>query len=136
MYQVIEFYIQNLQLARDTGNPQGELAALNSLGRAYQALAEHDKAVECYEAALKIAHQLSDVRAERNTLKNLNDVLEPAQKSGQTFSQEPAPPNKKQKSKTMSAKTSRKKSPKRQVDKQPGKKLRSAGKKQTPADER
>lgn len=77
MHQVIEFYLQNLQLARDTGERRGEMSALASLGRAYDALEERDKAVELYELALRIARDLGDSRAERQTLKHLNETLHP-----------------------------------------------------------
>ena len=77
MHQVIEFYEQNLRLAQQTGDQRGEMAALNSLGRAYAALDERDKATQCFEQALQIARQISDVRGERQTLKNLNEVLKP-----------------------------------------------------------
>ena len=77
MHQVIEFYEQNLRLAQQTGDQRGEMAALNSLGRAYAALDERDKATRCFEQALQIARQISDVRGERQTLKNLDEVLRP-----------------------------------------------------------
>lgn len=75
MYQVIEFYEQNLRLARKTGDQHGEMGALGSLGRAYAALGEHDKAVECYKQVLELARQFGDARSERQTLKHLNEVL-------------------------------------------------------------
>ena len=77
MHQVIEFYEQNLRLSRQTGDQRGEMAALNSLGRAYAALDDRDKAIECFEQALQIARQISDLRGERQTLKNLHEVLKP-----------------------------------------------------------
>ncbi|MDQ3009338.1 MAG: tetratricopeptide repeat-containing protein, partial [Acidobacteriota bacterium] len=51
------------------------MAALNSLGRAYAALDDRDKAVECYEQVLRIARQISNLRGERQTLKNLDEIL-------------------------------------------------------------
>lgn len=77
MYQVIEFYKQNLQLARESGQRREEMSALASLARAYDALQERDKAVEFYELALGIARQLGDSRAERDTMKHLNETLNP-----------------------------------------------------------
>ena len=77
MHQVIEFYQQNLQLARETGQRRDEMSALASLGRAYEALEERDKAVEFYELALKIARDVGDGRAERQALKHLNEALNP-----------------------------------------------------------
>ncbi len=53
------------------------MSALASLARAYEALQERDKAVEFYELALGIARQLGDSRAERDTLKHLNETLNP-----------------------------------------------------------
>ena len=75
MHQVIEFYEQNLRLSRETADQRGEMAALNSLGRAYAALDDRDKAVECYEQVLRIARQIGDIRGERQTLKNLDEIL-------------------------------------------------------------
>ncbi len=72
MYQVIEFYQQNLRLARESGQRREEMSALASLARAHDALQEHDKAVEFYELALSIARELGDGRAERDALKHLN----------------------------------------------------------------
>lgn len=80
MHQVIEFYEQNLRLAQQTGDQRGESAALNSLGTAYDALGEREKAVACYEQALQIARQVGDARGERLMLKKLNDGQEPAGK--------------------------------------------------------
>lgn len=77
MHQVIEFYQQNLQLARETSQRRDEMSALASLGRAYEALEDRDKAVEFYELALKIARDVGDGRAERQTLKHLNEALNP-----------------------------------------------------------
>lgn len=71
MYQVIEFYQQNLRLARESGQRREEMSALASLGRAHDALQEHDKAVEFYELALSIARELGDSRTERDALKHL-----------------------------------------------------------------
>lgn len=74
MHQVIEFYEQNLQLARELGDRRGEMSALGSLGRAYDALNEHEKAIECYELALKLARELGDARSERQALRCLTDA--------------------------------------------------------------
>lgn len=77
MYQVIEFYLQNLQLARESGQRRDEMSALASLARAHDALKERDKAVEFYELALTIARELGDGRAERDAVKHLNEALNP-----------------------------------------------------------
>lgn len=74
MHHVIEFYEQNLKIARETGDIRGEMSALGSLGRAYDALSESDKAVECFELSLKIARQIGDARNERYMLKHLNET--------------------------------------------------------------
>lgn len=76
-HQVIEFYQQNLQLARETGNRRDEMSALASLGRAYEALEDRVKAIEFYEQALKIAAELGDGRAERQVIKHLHDARNP-----------------------------------------------------------
>lgn len=75
MHQVIEFYEQNLRLARETGDHRAELSALGSLGRAYDALEERDKAIACYEQALIVARSVGDARSERHMLKSLNETL-------------------------------------------------------------
>lgn len=101
-HQVIEFYQQNLQLARETGNRRDEMSALASLGRAYQALEEYAKAIEFYEQALNIAAELGDGRAERQTLKHLQDARNPqAAKTAKAAA----------KTKTAAGQTSAKKSP-------------------------
>lgn len=76
-HQVIEFYQQNLQLARETGNRRDEMSALASLGRAFEALEERVKAIEFYEQALNIAAELGDGRAERQAIKHLHDARNP-----------------------------------------------------------
>lgn len=101
-HQVIEFYQQNLQLARETGNRRDEMSALASLGRAFEALEEHAKAIEFYEQALNIAAELGDGRAERQTLKHLQDARNPqAAKTTKAAT----------KAKTVAARSSAKKSP-------------------------
>ncbi|MDX2041492.1 MAG: tetratricopeptide repeat protein [Acidobacteriota bacterium] len=110
MHQVIEFYQQNLQLARETGNRRDEMSALASLGRAHEALEERDKAIEFYELALKIAGDLGDGRAERQTLKHLNDARNP--KPAKSVSKTPASRKAAKKRSTTAAKKSRKASPK------------------------
>ncbi len=113
MHQVIEFYQQNLQLARETGNRRDEMSALASLGRAHEALEERDKAIEFYELALKIAGDLGDGRAERQTLKHLNDARNPKPaKSAKTVSKTSASRKAAKKRSTTAAKKSRKASPK------------------------
>lgn len=118
-HQVIEFYQQNLQLARETGRRRDEMSALASLGRAFDALEERDKAIECYELALKIARDLDDARAERQTLKHLNDVLNPqpvkAQKAAKSSSKTAKPRTAKKRSASSVIKV-RKKASKKQPD--------------------
>lgn len=128
MYQVIEFYRQNLQLARETGDRRGELAALGSLGRAHQALEEHDKALECYEDALKIARDLGDVRGERQTLKNINDVVTLSDDKSKKDSQINSTPKTPKRSNKAALKSIRKKSSRGQANKT----KRSSDKKQNP----
>lgn len=57
------------------------MSALASLGKAYDALEEREKAIEFYELALKIARDLDDVRAERQTLMHLNNARNPQAKA-------------------------------------------------------
>ncbi len=95
MHQVIEFYQQNLQLARETGQRRDEMSALASLGRAYDALEERAKAVEFYELALKIARDVGDGRAERQTLKHLNEALNPQVKKESQKASAKAKPSRK-----------------------------------------
>jgi tetratricopeptide (TPR) repeat protein len=75
MHQVIEFYEQNLQIAREMGDRRGEMTALGSLARAYDALNERDKAIGYFDLALKIAREIGDSRNERDMLKHLNAAL-------------------------------------------------------------
>ncbi|HMV83645.1 MAG TPA: tetratricopeptide repeat protein [Blastocatellia bacterium] len=72
MHQVIEFYEQNLRLARETNDRRGELSALGSLGRAYEALNEMDKARDYFDLCLQVAREIGDVRQERSLLKHLD----------------------------------------------------------------
>lgn len=117
-HQVIEFYQQNLQLARETGNRRDEMSALASLGRAYEALEERDKAIEFYELALKIAADLGDGRAERQTLKHLNEARNPeAAKTAKAGSKAGAAKKAARKRSGNSAKVRKKSSKKRPVGK-------------------
>lgn len=107
MHQVIEFYEQNLRLSRETGDARGELSALSSLARAYDALEERGKAVECYELALKIARQISDVRGERQLLKNLNEAQKPASTENTSGDQITPPRKPRRKTDSAAAKSTR-----------------------------
>lgn len=97
MHQAIEFYEQNLKLARETGDARGEMAALGSLARAYAALDERDKAIECYEQALMTARQTGDARGERQTLKSLNDLNQAPKPAGESEADKSSKPIKSQK---------------------------------------
>ncbi len=131
MYQVIEFYRQNLQLAREIGDRRGELAALSSLGRAYHALEEHDKALECYEDALKIARVLGDVRTERQTMKNINDVVTLSDEKVEKESQVTSIPKTPKRNNKAALKSVRNKSSQGQSNKT----TRSSAKKQNPGND-
>jgi len=110
MHQVIEFYEQNLRLARETADQRGEMSALNSLARAYDALDERGKAIEFYEQALQIARRIGDARGERHTLKHLNEVMKSVDEDGNS-DQQPKPPRKpRKKADASAAKSSRRKS--------------------------
>ena len=118
MHQVIEFYEQNLRLSRETGDQRGEMAALNSLGRAYAALEEYAKAVECYEQGLHIARQVGDQRGERQTLKNLDEILKPDSTSDND--RQISPPQKPgRQNNSVKKKSTRNKPSQQQVPKQP-----------------
>ena len=109
MHQVIEFYEQNLRLSQQTGDQRGEMAALNSLGRAYAALDERDKAVQCFEQALQIARQISDLRGERQTLKNLDEMLKPPDANKETGNQTSPPQKSRKAGSSAKAKSTRNK---------------------------
>lgn len=110
MYQVIEFYQQNLRLAREAGQRREEMSALASLARAHDALKEYDKAIEFYELSLLIARELGDGRAERDTLKHLNEAMNPEAKQRVS---------KKKPAKTKPAKRAKKSSRKRATKAEP-----------------
>jgi tetratricopeptide (TPR) repeat protein len=109
MHQVIEFYEQNLKIARETGDSRGEMSALGSLGRAYDALNERDKAVECFELSLKIARAIGDARTERSMLKHLSEPPDATEddatedKAGVQLKMRRSPRRKKDSSATQSA---------------------------------
>ena len=108
MYQVIEFYEQNLRLSRKTGDQQGEMSALRSLGRAYAALGSHDQAVECYNQAIDLARQIGDARGERQTLRYLNEILNSP--TSQNFEQVAPLRKSRKKANPATAKSARRKS--------------------------
>lgn len=128
MHQVIEFYEQNLRLSRETGDQRGEMAALNSLGRAYAALDEHAKAIECFEQGLQIARQVGDQRGERQTLKNLDEILKPTGQDDKTSGKTSPQPKKRQQNSSAKKKATRNKPSQKRIPKQPraGKRPRQA----------
>jgi tetratricopeptide (TPR) repeat protein len=121
MHQVIEFYEQNLQIARETGDSRGEMSALGSLGRAFAALNERDKAIECFELSLKIAREIGDARNERYMLKHLHEVSTAAEDKTQVQLKSPRKSRKKKDSSTTqsASKSSLRKKAKSQTKKTP-----------------
>jgi tetratricopeptide (TPR) repeat protein len=65
----IEYYEQQLVIAREIGDPHGN--ALNNLGLAHGALGDARKAIEYHEQALTVSHEIGDRRCEGNALGNL-----------------------------------------------------------------
>jgi tetratricopeptide (TPR) repeat protein len=119
MHQVIEFYEQNLRLSRETGDQRGEMAALNSLGRAYAALEENAKAIECFEQGLQIARQRGDQRGEQQTLKNLDEILRPGSANDKISGKTSPPQKKRQQNSPAKKKSTRNKPSQQQIPKQP-----------------
>jgi len=119
MHQAIEFYEQNLRLSREGGDRRGEVAALNSLGRAFAALEEREKAVECYEQALRLARQIGDARGERQTQKNLDEILKPAGAGDKENDRAGRPRRPRQRSKSAKTESGRSKTSQPQSPKEP-----------------
>ncbi|HWM91285.1 MAG TPA: tetratricopeptide repeat protein [Thermoanaerobaculia bacterium] len=65
------YYEQQLAVAHENGDRQGEGVALGNLASAYGQLAEYEKAIEYCEQRLAIAHESGDRRGESSALGNL-----------------------------------------------------------------
>jgi hypothetical protein len=64
-------YERALEVARQTGDRQGEGFVLAHLGTAYQSIGELQRAIAMYEQALEIAREIGDRRGEGNILAGL-----------------------------------------------------------------
>jgi tetratricopeptide (TPR) repeat protein len=69
--KAIEFYEQQLTIARAIGSRQNEVTALGSLANAYSALGQLEKAIRFYEQALTISREITDRRSEGAALGSL-----------------------------------------------------------------
>jgi tetratricopeptide (TPR) repeat protein len=72
----IEFYEQQLQIARETGDRRGEGATLSNLGNAYYSLGETHRAIEFYEQDLAISRETGNRRNEGDALWNMALALD------------------------------------------------------------
>ena len=68
------YYEQQLTIAREIGDRQGEGSALGNLGIAYARLGEVQKAIGYYEQRLVIAREIGDRRGEGAALGNLGNA--------------------------------------------------------------
>ncbi len=73
--KAIEYYEQQLTIAREIGDRRGEGNALGNLGNAYADLGDSRKAIEYYEQHLTIAREIGDRRGEGADLGNLGAGL-------------------------------------------------------------
>jgi tetratricopeptide (TPR) repeat protein len=74
--QAIALYEYDLALARQEQNREREVAALTTLGNAYQALRQYERAIAFHEQALAIHRELKDQTEEGRTLHHLGAVYE------------------------------------------------------------
>ncbi|MGB3517256.1 MAG: tetratricopeptide repeat protein, partial [Elainellaceae cyanobacterium] len=66
--KAIEYYEQNLAIAREIGDRRGEGNALGGLGNAYDGLSQYAKAIEYHEQRLAIAREVGDCSEEGRAL--------------------------------------------------------------------
>jgi tetratricopeptide (TPR) repeat protein len=69
--KAIEYYIQELEIYKETDDRRGEGNAIKNLGNSYIHLGEPKKAIECYKQATEIAKDIRDRRGECSGLGNL-----------------------------------------------------------------
>jgi tetratricopeptide (TPR) repeat protein len=72
--KAIEYYQQALEFTRDTGDRQGEGAALGNLGIAYDNLGQYERAIDFHQQRLTIAREIGNLRGEGNALGNLGNA--------------------------------------------------------------
>ncbi len=70
----IGFYLQGLDIARESKDLWSEGPFLGNLGLAHRNLGDNRKAIEFYEKRLSIAHEISDRKGEGNVLGNLGNA--------------------------------------------------------------
>jgi CHAT domain-containing protein len=68
--KALEFYQQSLIIAREIGDRQGELNAVNNSGLAYSSLGQYQKSLELYQQSLTIAREIGDRQGETSVLSN------------------------------------------------------------------
>ena len=74
--KAIEYYEQDLAIAREIGYRRGEGQTLGNLGSAYGDLGETRKAIDYYEQRLAIARETGDRRGEGYALHNRAATLD------------------------------------------------------------
>jgi tetratricopeptide (TPR) repeat protein len=70
-FAAVKAPIRDLVHARENGYRSSELTALISLGQVYTSISCCGKAIDCYEQALSLAHQLNDCQKEALAAANL-----------------------------------------------------------------
>ncbi|TAD79089.1 MAG: tetratricopeptide repeat protein [Oscillatoriales cyanobacterium] len=70
----IEDWHHEGELAKLTGDRQGEAASLGNLGLAYRSLGQYQRAIDLYEQSLAIAREIGDRKGEANSLGNLGNA--------------------------------------------------------------
>jgi len=76
--KLIRSWEELLATAEGVGSKSGQIRALNELGRAYRALGETGRAVECHEKQLQLAREIDDRGKESEALGNLGLALRAA----------------------------------------------------------
>ena len=72
--KAIAYYVQQLTIAREIGDRQGESNVLGNLGLSYARLGEVQKAIEYHEQALTISRETHNRRSEGQDLGNLGNA--------------------------------------------------------------
>jgi tetratricopeptide (TPR) repeat protein len=68
--KAIEYYQQALQFTRETGDRNGEGAALGNMGNAYDSLGQYERAIDFHQQHLTIAQEIGDSPEERLRQRN------------------------------------------------------------------